>query len=151
MPVNDVPAKQSMLERLGLHRRELRAWAMYDWAASSAQTTIAVVVFPIYFIAVAGAGRPRGGRIHCPSPMGLPSRSRRCSARYLGTISDYAAVKKRMLVFHGVGVSACALMYLIQRGDLLFASVLFIFANLGMQAATSSTKRSCRTSPGKTR
>lgn len=57
-------------------------------------------------------------------------------APILGTISDYAAVKKRMLgFFMGVGVTACALMYLIQRGDLLLASVLFIMANLGMQGS----------------
>src|SRR5258705_13418028 len=30
----------SLLARLGLDRAELRAWAMYDWAASSMQTTI---------------------------------------------------------------------------------------------------------------
>lgn len=137
MPVNDVPAKQSVLERLGLHRRELRAWAMYDWAASSAQTTIAVVVFPIYFIAVAGAGRPEGeAASYWSLANGIALAITTVLSPILGTISDYAAVKKRMLgVFMGVGVSACALMYLIQRGDLLFASVLFIFANLGMQGS----------------
>ena len=47
--------RPGVLNRLGLHRRELRSWAMYDWAASSVQTTIMVAVFPIYFIRVAGA------------------------------------------------------------------------------------------------
>ena len=132
-----MPAKQTVLERLGLHRPELRAWAMYDWAASSAQTTIAVVVFPIYFIAVAGAGRPEGeAASYWSLANGIALAITTVLSPILGTISDYAAVKKRMLgVFMGVGVSACALMYLIQRGDLLFASVLFIFANLGMQGS----------------
>ncbi|MGH7711339.1 MAG: hypothetical protein ACREOG_08640, partial [Gemmatimonadaceae bacterium] len=44
-------------ERLGLHRPELRAWAMYDWAVSSVQTTIMVAVFPVYFVQVVAAGR----------------------------------------------------------------------------------------------
>ena len=34
--------------RLGLHRPELRAWALYDWA-NSALVTIVTAVFPIYF------------------------------------------------------------------------------------------------------
>lgn len=38
----------ALLDRLGLHRRELRAWAMYDWANSAFQTTIIAAVFPIY-------------------------------------------------------------------------------------------------------
>jgi UMF1 family MFS transporter len=137
MPVNDVPAKQSVLERLGLHRPELRSWAMYDWAASSAQTTIAVVVFPIYFIAVAGAGRPEGeAASYWSLANGIALAITTVLSPILGTISDYAAVKKRMLgVFMGVGVAACGLMYFIQRGDLLLASVLFIFANLGMQGS----------------
>jgi UMF1 family MFS transporter len=132
-----VPAKPSLLERLGLHRPELRSWAMYDWAASSAQTTIAVVVFPIYFIAVAGAGRPEGeAASYWSLANGIALAITTVLSPILGTISDYAAVKKRLLgVFMGVGVSACALMYLIQRGDLLLASVLFIFANLGMQGS----------------
>jgi MFS transporter, UMF1 family len=40
-------SRQSLLDRLGLGRPELRAWAMYDWAASAVQTTIMVAVFPI--------------------------------------------------------------------------------------------------------
>ena len=56
-------SRQSLLARLGLGRPELRAWAMYDWAASAVQTTIMVAVFPIYFVKVAGAG-VAGGRRH---------------------------------------------------------------------------------------
>ena len=45
----------TLLDRLGLHRRELRAWAMYDWANSAMVTTIVTAVFPIYFTKVAAA------------------------------------------------------------------------------------------------
>ena len=46
---------RKLLERLGLGRRDLRAWAMYDWANSAVQTTIIAAVFPIYFQKVAAA------------------------------------------------------------------------------------------------
>src|SRR5512143_3690064 len=43
----------SWLDRLGLHRRELRAWALYDVANSAWMTTVMTTVFPIYFVAFA--------------------------------------------------------------------------------------------------
>src|SRR5436190_13970312 len=54
---NGSPEKPSdtVLNRLGLHRKELRAWAMYDWANSAFQTTIITGIFPVYFISVAAA------------------------------------------------------------------------------------------------
>ena len=45
-----------LLERLGLHRPELRAWAMYDWANSAFQTTVITAVFPRFFADYAAAG-----------------------------------------------------------------------------------------------
>ena len=51
-------AKRSLLARVGLDRPDLRAWAMYDWAVSSFQTTIQVAVFQIYFVSVAAADLP---------------------------------------------------------------------------------------------
>ena len=45
-----VPMPMAPLERLGLHRPELRAWALYDWANSAVVTTIIAAVFPIYYI-----------------------------------------------------------------------------------------------------
>ncbi|HSR15866.1 MAG TPA: MFS transporter, partial [Gemmatimonadales bacterium] len=46
----------SLWERLGLHRPELRAWAMYDWANSAMVTLIVTAVFPIYYKQVAADG-----------------------------------------------------------------------------------------------
>ena len=46
------------LSRIGLDRPELRAWAMYDWAVSSVQTTIMVAVFPVYFVNIAKTSLP---------------------------------------------------------------------------------------------
>ena len=47
-----------LLTRLGLGTRELRAWAMYDWANSAFQTTIIAAIFPIFFQKVAAADLP---------------------------------------------------------------------------------------------
>ena len=36
----------SLLSKLGLDRREVRAWAMYDWANSAFWSTVITAVFP---------------------------------------------------------------------------------------------------------
>ena len=126
-----------MLERLGLHRRELRAWAMYDWAASAVQTTIQVAVFPIYFIRVAGAdiAEPQANQ-YLAYANSISIVIVAVLSPILGAIADYSAVKKRMLgTFLGVGVTAAALMFFIERGDIVMAAALFVAANVAVSGS----------------
>jgi len=121
------------LARLGLHRRELRAWAMYDWAISAQETTIAVAVFPIYFASVAAAGLGDATRTeYIAYANSAATIIIALLSPILGAIADYAALKKRMLgAFLGVGVIAVAAMWLIERGDVLLGVILFVLANIG--------------------
>jgi MFS transporter, UMF1 family len=119
--------KASLLSRLGLDRPELRAWAMYDWAASAMQTTIMVAVFPIYFVKVAGAGLAEGGatqRLATVNTLALVIIA--LLSPILGAISDYRGTKKRFIAgFMALGVAAILGMFFIHRGDIGLASVLF--------------------------
>ena len=103
----------ALLERLGLGRRDLRAWAMYDWANSAFQTTIIAAVFPIYFQKVVAAGQPESvamSRFAWATTMAILIVA--IVAPLLGAIADYSAIKKRLLgVFLGIGASATAAMY----------------------------------------
>ena len=125
------------LQALGLHRRELRAWALYDWANSAFATVIGAAVFPIFYANVAAAGLP----------------ANEATARYaftasvslvpvvllmpvLGAIADYLGAKKRLLgTFLALGVVATATMFFIGRGDWLLASLLFVLGNVGFSGA----------------
>ena len=125
---------RSMLTRLGLDRRDVRAWVMYDWANSAFQTTIIAAVFPIYFKNVAAADLPQAvaiSRFAWATTIAILIVA--IVAPLLGAIADYAPVKKRLLgVFLGIGVSATAAMYGITRGDWMLALVLFMIANVGV-------------------
>jgi UMF1 family MFS transporter len=125
--------RNSLLTRLGLHRPELRAWAMYDWAASAMQTTIMVAVFPIYFVKVAGAGLQESGatqRLATVNTLALVIIA--LLSPILGAVSDYRALKKRLLaVFMLIGVAAVLGMYFVERGDLDLASTLFTISLIG--------------------
>src|SRR5262245_4427132 len=123
---------QALLARLGLGTRELRAWAMYDWANSAFQTTIIAVVFPIYFQKVAAAdlaGPVATSRFAWATTGAILIVA--IVAPILGSVADRTPIKKKLLaVFLGMGVTATAAMYFIGRGDWLFALTLFMIGNV---------------------
>src|SRR5919112_2386163 len=124
----------SIWSRLGLDRPELRAWAMYDWAASAMQTTVMVAVFPIYFVKVAGAGLPDGvatQRLATVNSLALVVIA--LVSPVLGAISDYGGTKKRFLAgFMLLGATAVAALFFVGRGDLALGSWLFMLALIGV-------------------
>jgi UMF1 family MFS transporter len=125
---------QSLLYRLGMHRPELRAWALYDWANSAVVTVIIAAVFPIYFYRVAGAGLPAGvgtQRYAVASVIAMAGLA--VVAPILGAMADFTAIKKKMIaVFLGIGAPATAAMFFIHTGDWLLALVLFVIVQLSV-------------------
>jgi UMF1 family MFS transporter len=125
---------KTLLSRLGLGRRDLRAWAMYDLANSAYQTTIIAAVFPIYYNRVVAADLPSAqatSRFAWATTIAILIVA--IVAPLLGAIADYAAMKKKLLaVFLLIGTAACAAMFWIERGDWQLALVLFVIGNVGV-------------------
>ena len=126
-------SRKGLLHALGLHRPELRAWAMYDWAVSAMQTVITTAVFPIYFIQVAGANRtPEAATQSLGYANTVAAIVIAILAPILGAVADVKAAKKRfLLAFMLIGVVATSGMFLIDRGELLLASALFVLSIAG--------------------
>jgi MFS transporter, UMF1 family len=124
----------SLLDRLGLNRPELRAWAMYDWANSAFQSTIITAVFPPFFSAVAAAGLPPAvatARFAWATTIAVAITA--VLGPILGAIADYRAIRKRMLGFCVViGVIATIIMATIGRGEWQYGALLFILANVAI-------------------
>lgn len=137
MPATSATSRRSFLDRVGLTRPELRAWASYDWAISSFQTTIQVAVFQIFFVNVAAATLTGSRPLQVWATVNtIAAVIVAIASPILGAISDYAAAKKRMLaIFMLVGAGACAGMFFIGRGDYVLASWLYIFATIGATAS----------------
>jgi len=129
-------AQVPLLERLGLHRPELRAWAMYDWANSVFMTT-GLLIFPIYLADVASAGSPVAvatARYSMTTTVSMALVA--VLSPILGAIADYTAMKKKMLAgFALMGILATGGMYFIERGEWRLALILFLFANTGVTAS----------------
>src|SRR5215211_465328 len=109
------PEPRGLLAKLGLHRRELRAWAVYDWANSAMVCVIATAVFPIYFVRVAGANLAPAA----------------ATQRYANATTIGLAIIAVLAPILGVVAAAVACMFFIERGDVGLAALLFILANIG--------------------
>ena len=124
----------SLLSKLGLDRREVRAWAMYDWANSAFWSTVITAVFPEFF-SVGRRGRTAAGRRHGAvrliTTVALVAIA--VMSPILGAIADYAGIRKKMLgAFLALGASATAAMALIGEGDWKLAAALFMLGNIGV-------------------
>ena len=127
---------RTILGRLGLHTREIRAWAMYDWANSAFMTTI-ILLFPIYFITVAAAELPsvKAQELYAWATT-LAMIVVAVLAPILGAAADRSGIKKRMLAgFMLFGVTATASLYFVDRGDWVLGASLFVLASIGINAS----------------
>ncbi len=129
----DAPASMPILERLGLHRPELRAWAMYEWATTGMWAVIVATVFPIYFQTVAAGELPNEiatRNFAIATTIGIVLVA--VVAPLLGAITDRAAIKKPLLAaFAALGIAGTGLLFFIQEGDWLLGLVFFVLVNIG--------------------
>ena len=126
------------LAKVGLVTPEQRAWAWYDWANSAYFTTIITAVFPAFYATYAAAGlepaqaTARFGAITTASVAVIAF-----SSPILGAIADFTGIKKKLLaIFMMIGATAAAAMVLIERGDWMLASLLFVIGNIGVSGTT---------------
>ena len=122
-----------MLERLALHRPELRAWAMYDWANSALFTVVISAVFPVFYSKVLAAGLDADAR---RSTFGWATTFSLLVAAVisplLGALADYARIKKKLFgAFVALGVLSTAGLFFLRPGDWERGRVLFGLANIG--------------------
>jgi UMF1 family MFS transporter len=125
-----------LLERMGLHRRELRAWALYDWANSAFVLVIITAVFPIYYQKVAAAPLdPDEATALFSRITGIALALIAFSAPILGALADTLAIRKKLLgVFLASGVIATTCMFFIRENDWVLALGLFAVGNLSVSA-----------------
>jgi UMF1 family MFS transporter len=130
---DDDASSKSFLFRLGLHRPELRAWAIYDWANSAFMATV-LQVFPIFFVRTAAADiAPEVARARFAFFTSAAVILVGLIGPLLGAVADQKGNKKGFLAaFLTVGIVATGSMALIQRGDAFLAAALFIVGNIGV-------------------
>ncbi len=130
------PGSVPLLERIGLHRPELRAWAWYDWANSAFMLTV-LTIYPIYFATVAASHLDEtvATRRHA-WVLAIAAGAIAVIAPLLGALADYLGIKKRLLgTFLAIGATATAALWFVQRGDWLQGAIIFAIAHFGAQGS----------------
>ncbi len=119
--------------KLDNYRKQVLSWSMYDWANSAFATSILSGILPIYYSTVAASNlEPNTATIYWSYTLAISLVIIALLAPVFGAITDYSNKKKTFLkVFTGIGIFFTALLYFINSGDWLFASIIFILANTG--------------------
>lgn len=130
-------SKVGFLSALGLHRKELRAWALYGWADCAFSATVMAAILPIYYADVAAADLPKHLRsAYWGYTTGIALLIIAVASPIIGAAADFLGAKKKFLVgFFLSGVLASIGLCFVDRGDWLLASVLFIIGNIGFSGA----------------
>ena len=125
------------LSALGLHRKELRAWAMYDWANSAFATIIMGAILPVFFSDVAAVELPENMRsAYWAWTTSIALFIIAMISPLLGAAADYMGSKKKFVAFFaGLGILFTSFLCFVGEGQWLFASAVFIVANIGFAAA----------------
>lgn len=115
------------------HERAIRAWTMYDWGNSAFATTIMAAVLPVYYSSVAAGNLPPNiATAYWGFTSSISALIAALISPILGAIADFRGSKKKFLtIFMLLGVTGTALLYFIQSGDWLLASIFFVFGNIG--------------------
>lgn len=113
----------------GVSKREVWAWAMYDFANSGYTTVVVTTVFSTYFVGVVAEGHS-WATLAFTMAMSLSYLIIMLTMPTLGARADARAGKRRLLFSSTVGcVIATALLALIGPGDVALALVLLALSN----------------------
>jgi MFS transporter, UMF1 family len=115
-------------------RRERWAWYLYDFGNSAYASVVLLAVYAPYFKeqVVGGAEGSRLWGLAVAVAMIVVA----LASPVLGAIADFSGTKKRFLfVFTAGSCVATALLFFVQRGDIVAGMVLFIVAEIGYRAA----------------
>jgi len=116
-------------------RRELVAWAFYDFANSGYVTVVQTTIFSTYFVAVVAGGAaavsPGLATLLWSLSIGFANFIVMLSAPLVGAIADVKACKKRLLLWSSIGcILMTALLALVGPGDYPLGMVLVMLSSV---------------------
>jgi len=105
-------------------------WYLYDVGNSAYAAVVILAIYAAYFKGHV-VGGAEGSRLWGIS-VGIAMLVVAVISPVLGVIADHTGQKKRMLMyFTALAVTCTALLYFVQKGDILLGMVLFILAEIG--------------------
>ncbi|MBN1250150.1 MAG: MFS transporter [Anaerolineae bacterium] len=115
-------------------RRKRRAWYMYDFGNSAYAAVVLLAVYSAYFKGQV-VGGAEGSRLWGIS-VGIAMLVVALISPVLGAIADFSAARKRFLLFFTiVSCLFTALLFFVEKGDVVMGMLFFILAEIGYRGA----------------
>ncbi len=122
-------ARMSSALNEGVKKREVFAWAMYDFANSGYTTVVLTAVFNAYFVSVI-AGGADWATFAWTATLAVSYVAVMVAGPLLGAYADAHAAKKRVLFFATAGcVASTALLYFAGPGAIYLAITMIVISN----------------------
>ncbi len=117
--------------------RSVYSWAMYDWANSAFATTIMAAVLPVFYAKVAAGNlEPNIASSYWGYTNTIAMLVVALLAPVLGAIADFRRSKIRFLTyFMLLGSLFSAMLFLVQSGGWLMASVFYVIGRIGFSGS----------------
>ncbi len=117
--------------------KKIFSWCLYDWANSAYATVVLSAFLPIYFSKVAASTlSPNQATVYWSYTIVIALFLISILSPIIGAIADNTNKKTVLFkVFVIVGVVFTSLLYFIETGDWLKASIIFIISNIGFALA----------------
>jgi len=117
-------------------RRELFAWAMYDFANSGYTTVVLTAIFNAYFVGVIAASVNHGGAtLLWTVAMSIANGLVLLTAPVVGALADFGANKKRFLAITTLGcIGFTASLALVEPGEIVWAMTAVVAATVMFSA-----------------
>ncbi len=123
--------------KLGSEKKQILAWAFYDWANSAFATVVIAGFFPVFFKEYWSIGiQSTVSTFHLGVANSIASLVVLILAPILGAIADQGAHKKRfLLVFACIGIAGTAWLGGIGQHLWLYAAIVYVVATIGFSGA----------------
>jgi UMF1 family MFS transporter len=116
-------------------KKEIFVWTLYDFANTSFSIIVVTFLYAVYFKKTV-VGNESIGDFYWSLGISISMILAALISPILGAIADYAAGRKRFLLFFTLlCIIPTALLYFIGAGDIFWGIVLFIIATLGFESA----------------
>ncbi len=109
-------------------------WSLFDFANTSYSIVVVTFLYAVYFKQTVVGGQAVGD-FYWSIGTSISMFITALISPILGAIADHSAGKKRFLLFFTLAcIISSALLYFVNRGDVLLGLILFIIANVGFEA-----------------
>lgn len=115
-------------------KKKIFIWTLFDFANTSFSIVVVTFLYAVYFKKVIAQGQAIGD-LYWSIGTSLAMFITAIISPILGAIADYAAGKKRFLLFFTLlCIIATASLFFVGSGQVFLGVVLFVFANVGFEA-----------------